>query len=210
MKKVILLSIVAFSIASVHAQQTSPNVPYTQIQQNNAVAQSAWQTIRESNIRASQVVRSYGHQEWRSTANVVVQSPHNTSSTALKYMYNETPNTLLNNNNTTVDYSIRQVDRQGNVSINELRGVDQAQQANRINVFPNPSTDGRVTISFASTTALHDVFLISMNGVIVDQWRSIRGTNYQLNSLSRGTYVLKVINKDNGQISTEKIIINSY
>jgi hypothetical protein len=210
MKKVISITILVFSISALYAQQTSTNLSYSQINQNNAIAQSAWQTIQESNSRAAQVVKPYGHQEWRTTVNVVVQSPTNTPSTAMKYMYTENANSLLNNNNTTVDYGIKQVDVSGSTSLNELRTINNNQQASRASVFPNPSTNGNVTIALANANALHDIFLISMSGVIIDQWRSIRGTNYQINNLSRGTYVLKIINKENGQISTEKIIVSGY
>jgi hypothetical protein len=202
-KMVIVLSLIA-SVSITQAQQTNPNIDYSQVSRNGAIAQSAWQTIRESNIRASQVQKQTGHQEWRSTYNVVVQTPNNNASPTTKYHFSDQPNTLLNNTNTMIDQKVTQVTVDQNRSYNDLRR--ESRSAIVVRVFPNPSTDGRFTITFPDVNTLYNIQLIGLNGTIVQQWNSVNGNNYQINVQQPGTYIINVLDRNNLLVGSQKII----
>lgn len=202
-KSAILLSLIA-SIQVSQAQQTSPNIDYSQISRNSATAQTAWQTIRESNIRAGQVQKQFGHQQWQSTYNVVVQAPNNNASPTTKYHFSDQPNTLLNNNNTTVDQKIAQVTIDQNRSYNDLRRENRSPMF--VRVFPNPSSDGRFTIVFPDETSLYNVQLIGFNGAIVQQWNSVNGNNYQVNVQQPGTYIINILDRNNLIVGSQKVV----
>lgn len=203
-KMAITLSLIAASISIIQAQQTNPNIDYSQVSRNGAIAQSAWQTIRESNIRASQVQKQTGQQEWRSTYNVVVQTPNNNASPTTKYHFSDEPNTLLNNNNTTLDQKVTQVTVDQNRSYNDLRRENRSPIV--VRVFPNPSSDGLFTIVFPDAVALYNVQLIGLNGAIVQQWNSVNGTNYQINVQQPGTYLINIFDRNKLMVGSQKVI----
>ena len=204
MKKVIMASALAVSAYLCAAQQTSPNISYSQISRNSATAQIAWQTIRESNIRASEVQKQYGHQQWQSTYNVVVQTPNTNTSKTLNYHYSDQPNTVLNNNNTSVENKITQVVVDQNRSYNDLRRENRSGVF--VRVFPNPSTDGRFTVIFPDASTLYNVQLVGLNGAIVQQWNSVNGNNYQINVQQPGTYIINILDRNNLLVGSQKVI----
>jgi len=204
MKKVVIVLGIIANIQISQAQQTSPNIDYSQVSRNSATAQTAWQTIRESNIRAGQVQRQYGHQQWQSTYNVVVQNPNNNTSPTTKYHFSDQPNTLLNNNNTNVEQKITQVTVDQNRSYNDLRRENRSSIV--VRVFPNPSTDGRFTISFPDATSLYNVQLIGFNGAVVQQWTSVNDNNYQINIQQQGTYIINILDRNNLVVGSQKVV----
>lgn len=203
MKKVAMnLALIASAYIG-QAQQTSPNIDYSQISRNSATAQIAWQTIRESSIRAGQVQKPYGHQQWQTTYNVVVQTPNNNAGPTTKY-HNDQPNTLLNNNNTTIENKFTQVTVDQNRSYNDQRR--QTGSAIFVRVFPNPSTDGRFTIVFPDVTSLYNVQLVGFNGTIVQQWNAVNGNNYQINVNQPGAYIINILDTNNLIVGSQKVI----
>ncbi|HEX8577922.1 MAG TPA: endonuclease [Flavobacterium sp.] len=75
-----------------------------------------------------------------------------------------------------------------------------------VSVYPNPSNDNRINIQ--TEVVLDEIELISINGQIMQQIRkpAANGTNYTLENLPKGFYILK-LSSDN-QSTIKKIIVN--
>jgi hypothetical protein len=202
MKKVVVIAALFTGLTSINAQQTSSNFQWLDINRNNASVQSAWQTIQESNNRAKASFKQYGHQEWKSVVNIVTESPNDNNSTALKYTYGQ--ETLFNDNNS--EFRPTEFLPGERTALNSR--LNNVQHEEGINIFPNPSTDGRVSISFSNASALYDIHVVGTNGAIIEKRSSVNGTNYQLNNLKPGTYIIRIINRQTGQIRSEKLLIS--
>ena len=75
-----------------------------------------------------------------------------------------------------------------------------------IAVFPNPSTDHKITIS--TTIAIDSIQLINLNGQLLLEVKNpiFNNTTYTLENLPQGFYFLKL--SSNNQTLTKKVIIN--
>jgi len=206
MKRMIVSLALSAVVGTASSQQRSPNIEYDQISRNSAAAQTAWQTIRESNIRAAQVQKQYGHQEWKSTYNVVVQTPANNSGNTLRYHYGDEAPTVLNNQNTAVQNKITQVEVTRSGSSNDLRQENRSVAV--VKVMPNPSTDGRFTIQLPDGNTLYNIRLIGAHGTVVQQWNAITGTNYSITVQHPGTYILHLMDRNNLLVSAQKVIFS--
>jgi hypothetical protein len=74
-------------------------------------------------------------------------------------------------------------------------------------VYPNPSPDGRINVAFGNVNSLRDVQIIDISGQLIQQWLSVNNTNQQINNLRRGNYIVRVIDRQTGTVSSEKIIV---
>lgn len=74
-------------------------------------------------------------------------------------------------------------------------------------VYPNPSTDGRISIAFENVNSFRDVQVLDINGQLIQQWVSINNSTQQINNLKRGGYIIRVTDRQSGSVTTEKVLV---
>jgi hypothetical protein len=106
----------------------------------------------------------------------------------------------------TIQYRILQLDMDNKTKFSEIRSISDAFQASRLLVYPNPSTNGIVSIVLNDANASYDIQVLDGSGRIVKLYNSVRNT-LQISSLPKGQYLAKVINQQSGESKVEKFII---
>ncbi len=104
-------------------------------------------------------------------------------------------------------YRLRQVDFDNKSKFSEIRLVQADGQDRKIVVYPNPSMDGKVNISF-DDASVRNVSLTDMNGRIVKQWKAVTYNNITIMNLTPGMYMLRVVFPGTGEQIVEKISVN--
>ena len=78
----------------------------------------------------------------------------------------------------------------------------------RVPTYPNPSTTGSVNVVFENTEGTRDVTLMDLNGRMIKQWKSLSGNTIQIDNLGQGIYSLRIMIRETGEQSIEKIVVN--
>jgi outer membrane lipoprotein-sorting protein len=72
-------------------------------------------------------------------------------------------------------------------------------------IFPNPSSNGNVTVSYPDAS-VRNIALFDMTGRSVKEWKNYSNTSLQIDNLTPGMYTLRTIGSGN-EANTEKIIV---
>lgn len=161
-----------------------------------------WVTASEVNNSGFEVQRQIGTGEWQTLTFVPSQPSGGLSNSDLTYNYND-----VNNVKGVTNYRIRQIDIDGKSKYSVIRSVRGEGQAVKMLVYPNPSNDGRVKVVFEETNGTRDITLTDMNGRTVKQWNGVVTNNISIENLTQGVYTLRVIVKETGEQSVEKIVV---
>jgi hypothetical protein len=212
MKKILFITLLCSSyiISTAQTVLTTPPTRNSQygsfkefeIRNNNAAAQIAWQTAREENNRGFEIQERIGNGPWIIVAYVASMAPDGNSSKTLNYLYGD--NSLLKEN---VQYRIRQIDINGHSFYSSIQALNQLNAINKIVVYPNPSPDGTVNVVLGNANSFKDVQVMDINGQLIQQWLSVNSANQQINNLRKGNYIIRVIDRQTGGVSSEKIIV---
>ena len=82
-----------------------------------------------------------------------------------------------------------------------------ADYMNDVSVYPNPSK-GTATIIFPADNNPRNIELIDIKGSVIQRWEGIRTNNIQFKNVRTGLYLIKVMTKGTGKVTTKKIIIS--
>lgn len=196
-------------------QSTYPNIfnrsPYErneygffrefQIHKNTATVQIAWQTSKEQNLRGFEIERRIENKPWTTIAFVASMAPSGNNDHVLNYLYGD--NSFLGDN---AEYRLKQIDINGRSFYSAPRRMDVFEN-NEVVLYPNPSVDGRVTVSLGKLNSLRDIQVVDLNGQLVQQWLSVNNNTQQINDLKRGNYIIRVIDHQTGTLTSEKLIV---
>jgi hypothetical protein len=196
-------------------QSTYPNIftrsPYErneygffrefEIHKNTATVQIAWQTSKEENLRGFEIERRIDNKPWTTIAFVASRAPSGNNEQVLNYLYGD--NTFLGDN---TEYRLKQIDINGRSFYSAPRRMDVLENKEVV-LYPNPSVDGRVTVSLGKLNALRDIQVVDINGQLIQQWLSVNNTTQQINDLKRGNYIVRVIDHQTGTLTSEKLIV---
>jgi hypothetical protein len=163
----------------------------------------SWQTSQELNSSGFEIQRQVGNGNWQVIAFVNSQAPNGNSNSPLTYSYIDN-----NSANAITQYRLRTVDIDGSSKYSDIRSVRGEGQAEKIIVYPNPSLDGKIKVVFDDVTGTRDVSLTDMSGRLVRQWSGITNNNLEIDNLTSGYYSLRVINRETGEQSVQKMVIN--
>lgn len=167
----------------------------------NASTSLKWTTASESNSKGFYVQRFYNGQ-WTTLGFVATKAENGTSSSELNYTYTD----VFNAKGVT-QYRIMQTDIDGKAKYSEIRSISNGSQAGNVLVYPNPATvNGNVSIVLANAGSLYDIQIVDAAGRIVKEYNSVRSTQ-QVSGLSKGQYLARVIERESGQVSVEKFIL---
>lgn len=169
---------------------------------NKANVAVKWITSTETNNKGFNVQRNT-RGIWETVAFVPSQANLGNSTSDISYSYTD-----ANNHKGVTQYRIQQVDIDGRTSLSEIRSVQGEAQVGRTVVYPNPSNEGSVNLVFDATAGSRDVIVSDISGRVIKSWRGIKESTLKITNLMPGTYMLRIVNDNNGQSSFEKVVVN--
>lgn len=162
-----------------------------------------WETAMELNNQGFEVQRKVGNEEWKTIAFVSSQANGGNSNAVLIYEFAD-----INPSKGASQYRLRQVDIDSRYTFTEVRSVrGQEQAANKLLIFPNPSTDGNINLVFEERNVNRNITVSDITGRVVKQYHNITAGSLQVEGLQNGIYILLIANTTTGETAAEKIII---
>jgi hypothetical protein len=162
----------------------------------------SWETATEQNNSGFSIERNING-AWSQLTFLPTIATAGNSNSSLTYQYDD-----LNTGRPMSQYRIKQIDFDGLFTYSEIRSVAGEEQMSRTSIYPNPSSDGKVNVLFDDINSVKDISLIDMAGRIVKQWKGSRNNNLQIDNLLPGMYSLRVVDRETGKQSVEKILIS--
>jgi hypothetical protein len=169
---------------------------------NHSAVVLTWETSMEQNSAGFTVERNING-NWQQVADIVSQAPGGFSNTPLVYQYTD-----LNNVKGITQYRIRQRDLDSKYKYSTVRAVRGEGQIGRTIVFPNPASDGKVNVVFEDAAVVRDISLFDLSGRVIRQWKGVTNNTLQVENLGAGIYSLRILVRETGEQSIEKIIVN--
>jgi hypothetical protein len=163
-----------------------------------------WETSTEINNSGFAIMRNMGGGVWEIVAFVPSQAADGNSGSPLTYTFTD-----LNSSKGITQYRIRQVDIDGRAKYSEIRAVRGFEQKAKLIVYPNPSRDGRVNVVFDDAEGTRDISLMDISGRMIKQWKAVTGNTLEIENLGQGMYSLRVVVRETGEQSIEKIVVNN-
>jgi hypothetical protein len=139
--------------------------------------------------------------EWKDIAFVFSAADGGNSSTELSYKFTD-----VNGAKGITQYRILQVDLDGKGTYSVIRMVPGSTASGKLLLFPNPSSNGAVTVLFDTEGTRH-VLVSDVVGRTIRQYRNITDNKLDVKNLSSGFYTMQVQDLATGVISIEKFII---
>ena len=161
-----------------------------------------WETASEKNSAGFAVERNVMG-TWEQVGFVNSQAIAGTSDTRLVYSFVD-----INNLKGITQYRIRQVDMDAKSSYSEIRSVRGNGVSLSTVVYPNPTNDGKVNITFSEGNAVRNVSIMDMSGRIIKQINGITNNNITVENLNPGVYTVRVTVPETGEQGVQKIIVN--
>jgi Secretion system C-terminal sorting domain len=172
-------------------------------QRNNSRVMLEWATTYESMNQGFRVQRKTNNIDFEDVAFVPSKAPGGNSQIKLGYQYNE-----LNNFKGVSQYRIIQTDLENKIRVSETRSVAGESSKHNLIIYPNPSTDGAVTIVFESSRSLRNAVLCNMFGQQLKKWSSISANTLELENLTPGVYHFAVLDAETGDTQNAKFVVN--
>ena len=178
---------------------------FTAIRTSKTNVLTKWETVTEVNNNGFSVQRNLGSNKWETVTTINSQAQAGNSSAVLTYTFND-----LNSNKGITQYRIKQTDIDAREKFSEIRAVRGDAQNSKMIVYPNPSNNGQVNIVFDSKEGSRDISLTDMSGRIVRKWAGIATNTIRIENLVTGVYTLRVVMKETGSQTMEKIVITKF
>jgi len=160
-----------------------------------------WTTTFENNNLGFEIQRSIGGGEYKTAGFVASKGDDGNSQNSLNYEFKET------NSTTAMSfYRLVQLDKDGNYKIYTVRPVRGMQQEDKLIIYPNPSNNGNVSVSFG-TSSEREIVISDMGGKVVKKWNSYKDNSLSITDLRAGMYMIMVTDKETGKRSVDKIVV---
>ena len=162
-----------------------------------------WETQSESNNKGFEIQRKAENaSDFETLAFLSSKAFGGNSSSKLSYDYND-----VNVSSANSYYRIRQVDQDGRYKYTEIRIVEGVKTKSQTLVYPNPSSNGNVSIAFNSPEK-RDIQLVDMAGRIIKIWKSYSEMELKLNQLKPGLYLVNILNTSNNSKEVQHIVLS--
>ncbi|MBL7747675.1 MAG: T9SS type A sorting domain-containing protein [Chitinophagaceae bacterium] len=161
-----------------------------------------WTTATEYQNAGFGIERNVGN-GWNEVVFISSLGINGNSDRELNYQYIDQYNTKG-----ATQYRLRQVDIDGNKKFSEIRTVYGEGQAGAMIVYPNPSNNGKVNIVFNGYEARRDISIVDMDGRCIRMLRGIVDNSIILNDLPQGIFVIRALNIETREQTTQKVVIN--
>ena len=170
---------------------------------SNSVVALKWTTAMESNNLGFEIQRLIGNGTWETLSFIATQASGGNSSSDLTYAYTD-----QNSTKGISQYRIRQVDIDGRSKLSDIRVVRGYGQKGKTIVYPNPSSDGKVSILFDDVNGIRDISLMDLSGRVVKQMKGVTNNSIQIDNLTPGFYTVRIVNTETSEQVVEKFIVN--
>jgi hypothetical protein len=170
---------------------------------SNSVVALKWTTATESNNLGFEIQRLIGSGSWQTLSFIASQATGGNSASDLTYSYSD-----LNQTKGISQYRIKQIDIDRRSKFSEIRAVRGEGQKSKSIIYPNPSSDGKVTIVFDDVDGIRDVSVSDMSGRVIKQMKGIITNNIVVNNLTAGIYTARIINNETGEQEVQKFVVN--
>jgi hypothetical protein len=158
-----------------------------------------WKTAQETDVMNYEVQRSYDNISFQSIATVTSHNaPDNVTTTYTFSDQNIAKNVSY--------YRIKVNDVHGLATYTDTRAVSGLKAVGEVSIYPNPARDNSIlSLSQVYTQAL--VQIIDNSGRLVQSSSLMNSNSFRLNNLTKGLYFVKIINKENGETTVQKITV---
>ena len=163
----------------------------------------SWQTAQELNSSGFEIQRQVGNASWQVVSFVHSQALNGNSNSPLTYSYVDN-----NTANAVTQYRLRTIDLDGSSKFSDIRSVRGEGQAAKIILYPNPSLDGDIKVVFEDLSGTRDISLTDMSGRLIRRWTGITNNNLEIKNIISGYYSLRVVNRETGEQSVEKVVVS--
>lgn len=175
-----------------------------QAQRNRNQADLEWTTSFEANNLGFEIQRKTGEFDYVTIGYVQTKATDGFSTSDIHYRFTDaTPGKNAS------FYRLRQIDRDGRAKFSDVRAIRGVDQLGQVLVFPNPSSNGNINISFNSGSDVRMVTLSDATGRVVGQWNNNQANLIQVENLVPGMYQVRVANKSTGEVATQRVIVNN-
>ena len=170
---------------------------------SNSLVALKWTTATESNNLGFEIQRLTGNGSWQTLSFIATQAVGGNSTSDLTYTYTD-----LNQTKGISQYRLRQIDIDRRSKFSEIRAVRGEGQKSKSIIYPNPSSDGKVTIIFEDMDGIRDVSVSDMSGRVIKQMKGVITNNIVVSNLTAGIYTARIINNETGEQEVQKFVVN--
>ncbi len=163
---------------------------------NNNTVSLNWATASESNAKEFVIERKT---DKGFEAVATVAAANHESGSAYSYTDKNTFKGIS-------QYRLKMIDIDGKSAYSIIKSVKAASAVSDFTVFPNPSF-GNTKISVTDVNENNDVQLIDNAGRIVKTVSMSNKSSIELLNLQKGIYLVRIINKSNGDFVTKKLTV---
>ena len=170
--------------------------------QSNSQVLLKWGTSSEQNSAGFDVQRKTGNGSFESVGFVPTQATGGNSNSPLTYQFTDN-----NSSEDFTQYRLAQKDADGKLSLSNIIIVKGSKGAGlSMLIFPNPSPDGKVNMTFGDAMT-KDIQVTDNSGKVVQQRKSVSSSQVTLTGLRSGMYFLSVTVQSTGESTTRKIVV---
>jgi hypothetical protein len=178
----------------------SQTVSVNRVKQQVAVQ---WQTASEQDVRGFNILRQTDENGWKVIQFVPSQAAGDYSSQLLSYQYLDA---YLAKG--ISQYLIQEVNNSGKTTLSEVKVVRGEEQAAKLTIYPNPTTNGKAVVAFAKAS-IRDVIVSDVSGRVVRQLKNITTSNAVIDQLSNGFYNMQVIDRSTNETTVVRLIVKN-
>lgn len=166
---------------------------------NSNHVQVMWKTTQETDVVNFEIQRSLDNMTFQSIGTLPSRNaPDNVTTT---YTYSD-ENTAKN----TTYYRLKINDVHGVFTYTDTKAVIGMKVAGEIIIYPNPVRSGSLINIYPSFTQ-STVEIVDNSGRLVQKTDLQNSSKLQLSTLTRGIYVVRITNKETGEIMVKKITV---
>ena len=169
---------------------------------NGTNVQLDWATTYEQMNQGFRIQRKTTGSDFEDIGFVKSQAVGGNSQIKLNYRYND-----VNNFNGVSQYRIVQTDLENKIRVSEIRSVPGQSAEHGIVIYPNPASDGKVTLLFQSSSSNREAVLTNIFGQHVRQLSNINSNTISFEGLMPGIYNIRITDKETGEIQTGKFAV---
>lgn len=160
-----------------------------------------WYTLTESNNRGFEIQRSVGSpNRWQPIAFVGTNAKDGNSQIPIDYSFDDEDI----QQGAMHFYRLHQIDFDGKSEYSPVRSIRPSTLLTDVSIFPNPAP-GRATLLYkGSSPAVLSVF--NSSGQQIHQ-QNINTGKTGLEKLSRGNYIVRIVNKETGESIEKKLVV---
>ncbi len=171
---------------------------------NNSTVTLSWETSTETNNNGFAIERNTTG-VWEQIGFVNSLAQGGSSTDKLDYQFVD-----INNFKGISQYRLREVNLTGQSKYSMIRTVRSETQIGKIIVYPNPSNDGSVNISFEQNNVPRNISIVDLSGKVVRQVNNTTDNNLKVDNLQSGLYTVRIITVESGQQAVQKFVVINH